>query len=88
MAATKQQQPEEMRQTELELTGDELLVAQDVKKYFPVTRGIVFQKEVASVKAVDGVSFALHEQACHLDEATKAREAAKLVATLTAGAPS
>ena len=50
-----------MRQTELELTGDELLVAQDVKKYFPVTRGIVFQKEVASVKAVDGVSFALHE---------------------------
>jgi peptide/nickel transport system ATP-binding protein len=30
----------------------------------------------------------LHEQACHLDEATKAREAAKLVATLTAGAVS
>jgi peptide/nickel transport system ATP-binding protein len=30
----------------------------------------------------------LHEQACHLDEATKAREAAKLVATLTAGAAS
>ena len=30
----------------------------------------------------------LHEQACHLDEATKAREATKLVAMLTAGAPS
>ena len=30
----------------------------------------------------------LHEQACHLDEATKAREAAKLVEMLTAGAPS
>jgi oligopeptide/dipeptide ABC transporter ATP-binding protein len=30
----------------------------------------------------------MHEQACHLDEATKAREAAKLVATLTAGAAS
>ena len=30
----------------------------------------------------------LHEQACHLDEATKAREAAKLIATLTAGAAS
>ena len=41
--------------------GDELLVVEDVKKYFPVTRGIVFQKEVASVKAVDGVSFTLHE---------------------------
>src|SRR4029078_5716134 len=30
----------------------------------------------------------LHEQACHLDEATKEREATKLVAMLTAGAPS
>ena len=30
----------------------------------------------------------LHEQACHLDEATKAREAAKLVAMFTAGASS
>ncbi len=50
-----------MQQTALELTGDELLVVQDLKKHFPVTRGIVFQKEVASVKAVDGVSFALHE---------------------------
>jgi oligopeptide transport system ATP-binding protein len=50
-----------IQQTALELTGDELLVVQDLKKHFPVTRGIVFQKEVASVKAVDGVSFALHE---------------------------
>jgi oligopeptide/dipeptide ABC transporter ATP-binding protein len=38
-------------------SGDELLVVEDLKKYFPVTRGIIFQKEVASVKAVDGVSF-------------------------------
>src|SRR3954463_15836343 len=37
--------------------GDELLVVEDLKKHFPVTRGIIFQKEVASVKAVDGVSF-------------------------------
>jgi peptide/nickel transport system ATP-binding protein len=29
-----------------------------------------------------------HEQACHLDEATKAREAAALLTTFTAGAPS
>jgi oligopeptide/dipeptide ABC transporter ATP-binding protein len=47
--------------TQLELRGDELLVVENLKKYFPVTRGIVFQKEVASVKAVDGVSFALRE---------------------------
>jgi oligopeptide/dipeptide ABC transporter ATP-binding protein len=47
--------------TQLDLRGDELLVVENLKKYFPVTRGIVFQKEVASVKAVDGVSFALRE---------------------------
>jgi oligopeptide/dipeptide ABC transporter ATP-binding protein len=47
--------------TQLDLKGDELLVVEDLQKYFPVTRGIIFQKEVASVKAVDGVSFAVRE---------------------------
>src|SRR5262245_2174849 len=37
--------------------ADELLVVENLEKYFPVTRGIIFQKQVASVKAVDGVSF-------------------------------
>jgi oligopeptide transport system ATP-binding protein len=41
--------------------GEQLLVVEDVKKHFPVTRGIIFQKEIASVKAVDGVSFTLDE---------------------------
>jgi len=41
--------------------GNELLVVEDLKKHFPVTRGIVFQKEIATVKAVDGVSFTLRE---------------------------
>ena len=40
-------------------TGDELLVVEGVRKYFPITRGIIFQKEIASVKAVDGVSFSV-----------------------------
>jgi len=40
--------------------ADELLVVEDLKKHFPVTRGIVFQKEVASVRAVDGVSFTVN----------------------------
>src|SRR6478672_3685844 len=40
-------------------TGGELLVVEDVKKYFPITQGIIFQKEIASVKAVDGVSFSV-----------------------------
>jgi oligopeptide/dipeptide ABC transporter ATP-binding protein len=38
-------------------SGSELLAVEDLKKHFPVTRGILFQKQVASVKAVDGVSF-------------------------------
>src|SRR5919201_2001599 len=40
---------------------EELLVVDDLKKYFPVTRGIIFQKEIASVNAVDGVSFSVRE---------------------------
>src|SRR5438105_14551331 len=41
--------------------GEQLLVVEDVKKYFPVTRGIILQKQIASVQAVDGVSFTLDE---------------------------
>ena len=37
--------------------SDDLLVADGVKKYFPVTRGIILRHEVGSVKAVDDVSF-------------------------------
>ena len=43
------------------LRGDELLVVEDLKKHFPVTQGIIFQKEIASVKAVDGVSFSVRD---------------------------
>jgi oligopeptide/dipeptide ABC transporter ATP-binding protein len=39
---------------------EELLVVEDLKKHFPVTQGIFFQKQIASVKAVDGVSFTLN----------------------------
>src|SRR3954454_5653900 len=40
--------------------ADELLRVEHLTKHFPVTRGIVFQKQVAAVKAVDGVSFTLN----------------------------
>ena len=46
-------------ETGFQPTGDELLVIEDVKKHFPITRGIIFQKEIASVKAVDGVSLSI-----------------------------
>ncbi|MGB2953590.1 MAG: dipeptide ABC transporter ATP-binding protein [Gaiellaceae bacterium] len=42
-------------------TGRELLIVEDLKKHFPVTRGIIFQKQVAAVKAVDGVSFTVND---------------------------
>ena len=35
----------------------ELLVVERVKKYFPVTSGIILKKEIGAVKAVDDVSF-------------------------------
>ena len=41
--------------------ADELLVVDDLKKHFPVSRGIIFKKQIGAVKAVDGVSFSLRE---------------------------
>ncbi len=38
-----------------------LLEVTDLKKYFPIKSGIVFQREVAAVKAVDGVSFKVYK---------------------------
>jgi oligopeptide transport system ATP-binding protein len=38
-----------------------LLRARDVRKYFPIRRGVVFQREVARVHAVDGVSLDLDQ---------------------------
>jgi oligopeptide transport system ATP-binding protein len=40
--------------------GQPLLRARDVRKYFPIKRGIVFQREVARVHAVDDVSLDLY----------------------------
>ncbi|GBD22990.1 Oligopeptide transport ATP-binding protein OppF [bacterium HR29] len=37
--------------------GDVLLEVRDLKVYFPVTAGIIFQRKVADVRAVDGISF-------------------------------
>jgi len=34
-----------------------LLTVENLEKHFPITRGIIFQKEIGRVRAVDGVSF-------------------------------
>jgi oligopeptide transport system ATP-binding protein len=39
--------------------GDTLLEVRDLKMYFPITRGIVFQRQIGAVKAVDGISMAI-----------------------------
>lgn len=36
---------------------DAILQVRNLKKYFPITSGIIFQRQVDAVKAVDGVSF-------------------------------
>src|SRR5205085_8530282 len=41
--------------------AEELLVVEDLKKHFPITQGIIFQKQVAAVQAVDGISFTVRE---------------------------
>src|SRR5690606_40136077 len=38
-----------------------LLEVTNLKKYFPIKSGILFQREVAAVKAVDGVSFKVYK---------------------------
>src|SRR5262249_35371 len=38
---------------------EELLRVQDLKVHFPLTKGIIIQRQIATVRAADGVSFAL-----------------------------
>jgi oligopeptide transport system ATP-binding protein len=39
--------------------GDSLLEVRDLTKYFPVSRGAIFRREVGKVRAVDGVTFSI-----------------------------
>lgn len=38
-------------------TADSILQVRNLKKHFPITSGIIFQRQVDAIKAVDGVSF-------------------------------
>ena len=39
------------------MNNEALIKVRDLKKYFPITRGIIARKHVGNVKAVDGISF-------------------------------
>ncbi len=41
--------------------GEVILEVKNLVKYFPITQGILFKREIGTIKAVDGVSFKLHQ---------------------------
>jgi oligopeptide/dipeptide ABC transporter ATP-binding protein len=41
--------------------GEQMIEVRDLVKHFPIRKGIVIQRQVAAVKAVDGVSFDVRE---------------------------
>jgi len=41
--------------------SDVLLQVDDLKMHFPITRGIIFQRQVGAIKAVDGINFSLYK---------------------------
>ncbi len=43
-----------------------LVQVKALKKYFPVTQGIIFQREIGTIKAVDDVSFEIKKGCVNL----------------------
>src|SRR5256714_15376156 len=41
------------------MLDEPLLTVENLEKHFPITRGIIFQREIGRVRAVDGVSFSV-----------------------------
>lgn len=41
------------------MQDETILEVRNLKKYFPITKGFIFQRQVGAVKAVDGVSFTI-----------------------------
>jgi oligopeptide/dipeptide ABC transporter ATP-binding protein len=41
--------------------GDSIIELENVRKYFPITKGIVLRRSIGQVQAVDGVSFKIKE---------------------------
>ena len=43
------------------MNNDNVIKVEGLKKYFPITKGILFSKTVGQVKAVDDISFSIPE---------------------------
>ena len=54
-------QPGARRQEEANSEGDILLEVRRLRKYFPLTSGVLFQRQVGLIKAVDDVSFSIRK---------------------------
>lgn len=50
----------EINGSEMNGTREKLLDVQGLEMHFPITKGIIFQRQVGAIKAVDGVNFALY----------------------------
>ncbi|MEA2447028.1 MAG: peptide/nickel transport system ATP-binding protein [Actinomycetota bacterium] len=53
-------QLQEVPQPSARALGEPLIVAENLTKHFPITQGIIFQREVGRVHAVEDVSFTLY----------------------------
>ena len=49
----------ESQATAVQSNGTDILEVRNLQMYFPVTSGIIFQRKVADIKAVDGVTFSI-----------------------------
>ena len=48
-----------MTERETPMSGDSLIEVRDLKMHFPIREGIVVQRQVGAVRAVDGISFSI-----------------------------
>src|SRR5437764_13187523 len=55
MTTTGTEQPMQAPQA----PGEVLLQVRDLVKHFPITQGIILQRRIGAVKAVDGISFSI-----------------------------
>ena len=82
--STRTQMPEAPAVASPGPDDDVLLTVEDLRVHFPVTRGVVFRKQIGAVKAVDGVSL---QPGARRDAGTGGRERLRKVDDRPGGDP-